>query len=71
MVINGLKYIFNLSFIIVHMSYRIFNNLDELLNGDLTMKIGQGILSCYLMDRASSCSSPYKFNTKCVYKFKF
>ena len=30
------------------MSYHRFNNLSKLLNGDLTTKIGQGILTCEL-----------------------
>ena len=33
------------------MSYHVFNNLAELLNGDLAIKIGQGTLSHDLMDR--------------------
>ena len=50
-VINGLKNTFNLSWLRVRMSYHIFNNLAELLNGDLAAKIGRGIFSKNLMDR--------------------
>ena len=32
------------------MSYHVFNNLDELINGYRAAKIGQGILYCDLMD---------------------
>ena len=52
------------------MSYHIFNNLAELLNGDLAKKIGRGIFSKDLMDRKCNCSIPYKVNGKCVYKGK-
>ena len=70
-VINRLKMPFNLSWLIVQMSYHRFNNLAELLNGDLAAKIGRGIFSKDLMDRKCNCSLPYKFNGKCVYKNKF
>ena len=53
------------------MSYHMFNKLSELLNGYLTKKIGQGILSWDLMDRECNCSLPYKVNSKCVYEGKF
>ena len=39
-VINGLKKTFNLSWLRVRMSYHRFNNLSELLNGDLAAKSG-------------------------------
>ena len=50
-VINGLKNTFNLSWIRVRTSYHRFNNLAELLNGDLVEKIMRGIFSKDLMDR--------------------
>ena len=50
-VINRLKKSFNLSWTRVQMFYHRFNNLAELLNGDLAAKIGQGIFSKDLMDR--------------------
>ena len=53
------------------MSYHRFNNLAELLNGDLAAKIGWGIPSKDLMDREFHCSLPPKINRKCVYKGKF
>ena len=43
--INKLKQYFNLSWMRVRMSYHIFNNLSELINGDIATKIGWGILS--------------------------
>ena len=52
------------------MSYHRFNNLAELLNGDLAAKIGRGIFSKDLMDRECNCSIPSKVNGKCVYKGK-
>ena len=58
---------FNLSWLRVRMSYHRFNNLAELLNGDLAAKIGRGILSCDLMDRECNCSLTYKVNGKYVY----
>ena len=48
---TGFKIIFNLSWLRVRMSYHRFNNLAELINGDLAAKIGQGIFSKDLMDR--------------------
>ena len=69
-VINGLKKIFNLSWLRVRMSYHRFNNLAELLNGDLATKTGQGIFSKDLMDRECNCSLPSKVNGKCVYEGK-
>ena len=42
-VINRLKKTFNLSWLRVRMSYHRFNNLAELLNGDLAAKTGRGI----------------------------
>ena len=53
------------------MSYNGFNILAELINGDLTAKIGQVILSKDSMDRESNCYLPYKINRKCVYEGKF
>ena len=41
---------FNLSSLRVQMSYHIFNNLSELLNGYLAAKIGQGIIYIDFMD---------------------
>ena len=52
------------------MSYPVFNNLSELINGDLAAKIGRGILSKYLLDRECNCSLPSKVNEKCVYEVK-
>ena len=53
------------------MYLRIFISLAELINGDLTAKIGQGILCCELIGRSSNCSNPSKVNVRCVYKDKF
>ena len=64
------KKYFNLSWLRVRISYRIFDNLAELLNGDLATKIGQGILSKYLMYRECNCSLPSKCNGNCVYEDK-
>ena len=47
-----------------------FNNLAELLNGDLAAKIGRVIFSKDLIDRKCNCSLPSKVNGKCVYKGK-
>ena len=69
-VINRLKKYFNLSWLRVQISYHIFNNLAELINGDLAEKIGRGIFSKDLMDRKYNCSLPSQFNEKCVYKGK-
>ena len=44
------------------MSYHRFNNLEELLNGDLAAKIGRGIFSKDLMDKECNCSLPSKVN---------
>ena len=52
------------------MFYYRFNNLAELLNGDLTAKLGRGIFSKDLMDRECNCSLPSKVNGKCVYEGK-
>ena len=46
----------------VQMSYHRFNNLEELLNGELAAKIGRGIFSKDLMDRKCNCSLPSKVN---------
>ena len=69
-VINKLKKSSNPSWLRVKMSYHRFNNLAELLNGDLTAKIGSRIISKELMDKKCNCSLPYKFNVKCVYEGK-
>ena len=61
-VINRLRKSFNLSWLRLLMSYHIFNNLSELLNGDLAAKIERGIISKYLIDRTCNCSLPSKFN---------
>ena len=53
------------------MSYHRYNNLPDLLNRYLAVKIGRGILSCELMDRECNCSLPSEVNVKCVYKDKF
>ena len=45
----------------VQMSYCGFNNLEKLLNRDLAAKIGQGILSCDLMD--IECTPPWSLGT--------
>ena len=50
-VIDRLKKSFNLTWLRVRMTYHRFNNLAELLNGDLAVKIGWGIFSKDLMDR--------------------
>ena len=52
------------------MSYCEFNNLAELLNGDLAAKIWRGVFSKDLMDRKCNCSLPSKVNVKCVYQGK-
>ena len=70
-VIDRLKKSFNLTWLRVQMSYHIFNNLAELLNGDLAAKIGQGTFSKDLMDRECNSSLPYKVNGKCVYEGKY
>ena len=69
-VINRIKKAFNLSCMRVQISDHIFNNLAELLNGDLAAKIGREIFSKDLMDRNFNASIPYKVNRKCVYKGK-
>ena len=50
------------------MFYHRYNNLAELLNGDLAAKIGRGICSKDLMYRECNCSLPSKVNGKCVYE---
>ena len=52
------------------MAYHRFNNLDELINGDLAAKFGLGILSQHLMDRDCNCSLPSKVNNKFIYEGK-
>ena len=69
-VIDGLEKVFNLSWLRVRMYYHRFNNLAELLNGDLIAKIDWGIFSKDLMDRECNCSLPSKVNGKCVYEGK-
>ena len=61
---------FNLTWLRVRISYHRFNNLAELLSGDLAAKIGRGIFSKDLMDRECNCSLPSKVNVKCVYEGK-
>ena len=68
--IKSLKNSFNLTWLRVQISYHIFNNLAELLNGDLTTKIGRGIFSKDLMDRKCNCSLNSKVNRKCAYEGK-
>ena len=70
-VINRLKKYFNLSWLIVRMSYHRFDNLAELINGDFTAKIGEEIFSKDLMDRKCNCSLPSKVNGKGVYEGKY
>ena len=65
------KHYFILSYLRIRMSYHRLNNLAEVLNGNLAVKIGWGICSKYLMDRKCNCSLPSKFNGKCVDKGKF
>ena len=67
---TGLK-TFNLSWIIVQISYHRFNSLAKLLNRDLATKIGQVILFRDLMYRECNCFNPYKFNVECIYKGRF
>ena len=50
-VINKLKISFNISLMRVKNCYHRFNNLTKLLNGDLAVKVGRGVLSVDLMDR--------------------
>ena len=69
-VIDRLKKSFNLTWISVRMSHHIFNNLAELLNGDLAAKIGWGIFSKDLMYGECNCSLSSKVNKKCVYEGK-
>ena len=63
-VINRIKRNFNLSLLRVRIYYHRFNDLEELLNGDLSAKIGQGIFSKDLMDKKCNCSLPSKLNGK-------
>ena len=51
-------------------SYHRFNNLAELLNGDLATKIGWGIFCKDLTDREYNYSLSSKVNRKCVYEGK-
>ena len=59
-VIDRLKKSFNLSCLRVRISFRIFNNLSELINGYITVKIGRGIHFHELMDRACNFSGSAK-----------
>ena len=52
------------------MSYHRFNNLAELLTGDLAAKMRREILSKYLMDKKCNCSLLFKVNGKCAYEGK-
>ena len=61
-VIDRLKKSFNLTWLRVRMSYHRYNNLAELLNGDLAAKIGRGVFSKDLMDREYNCSLTSKVN---------
>ena len=61
---------FNLSWLILQISYHRFKNLAELLKGDLATKIGRGIFSKDLIDRKCNCSLPSKVNGKCAYEGK-
>ena len=67
---NILKKSPNLSWMIDRMSYHKFNNLSDLINGDLAAKIGWGIFFKYLMDREFNCSLRSKVNRKYVYEGK-
>ena len=69
-VVDRLKTLFNLPCLIVRISYHIFSNLAEFINGDLAAKIRRWILSHDLMDREYNCSVPYKVNIKWVYEGK-
>ena len=51
----------------VQMSYHKLNNLAVLINVDLAVKIGQGILSTNLMDIDFYCYLTFKVNGHCVY----
>ena len=50
------------------MSYHRYNNLAELLNGDLAAKIGRGIFSKDLMDRECNCYLQSEVDRKFVYE---
>ena len=63
-VIDRLKKSFNLTWLRFIMSYHRYNSLAELLNGDLTTKIGRWIFSKDLMDRECNFSLPSKVNGK-------
>ena len=53
------------------MSYHRFNHLKEWLNGEIFVKIGQGIFSKYLTDIECNCSLSSKVNRICVYEGKW
>ena len=53
------------------MSYHIFNDLAELINGYLTAEISWVILSIELVYRECNFSLSYKVNVECVYRGKF
>ena len=67
---NRLKKLFNLIWWRVRMSYHRYNNLVDLLNGDLAAKIGRNIFFKDLMDRERKCSFPSKVSGKCFYEGK-
>ena len=48
-----------------------FNNLAKLLNGDLSAKIGGGIIYRDLMDRKCNCYLPSRVNGKYIYEGKY
>ena len=60
------KKIFGLSWPNIKMSYRGFNDLAKLLNGDLAAKIGWGILFVDVMDKECNSYIPSKVNGECV-----
>ena len=70
-VIDKLKKLFNISWIIVRMYYHIFNHLTDLLNGDFSTRVGQRFLYIHLMYIECNYFLPFKVNSKCVYKGKF
>ena len=69
-VIHRLEKSFDITWLRVQMSHHRFNNLAELLNGDLAANIGRGIFSKDLMDRQCNCSLTSKVNVKGVYTGK-
>ena len=65
------KTTFNISFLRVKMSKHIFDHFNWLLNEDLAIKIGRGILSRDLTNRYCNVSLPSKVNGKWIYEYKF